>query len=356
MNGILGRVRDPRPLLRGARRVKRLLTPHTSHPLAMSWRYIQYRLHSPRPLAYPDRMYLESTNACNLRCIMCPIGRGLSQRPKGYLDWDLFRQIIDEMAPHVSMTTLHIWGEPLLHPRIVDMIAYCRQRGLHAELSTNAVLLTPELSRAILDAGLGAIYLCLDGTTAETYEQVRREATFEQTCAHIRAFLELRNAGGYARPLTKLQIIELAPTVEQIEAFKQIWNVPGVDRVNVKAFDSWGDQISDISALRPEGGSETRAPKRPALPPRFACPNLWYHAHIYWDGTLVCCDRDFDARYPLGNVGDGVMNAWRGPAMARLRLKHANHDLHDVPSCGQCVEWAWWRPTWTTAQGNAPQT
>lgn len=312
----------------------------------MSWRYVNYATHQARPLAYPDRMYLESTNACNLRCVMCPTGRGLAKRRKGYLEWDLFRQVVDEMAPHVSMTTLHIWGEPLLHPRIVEMIAYCRARGLSAEISTNGVLLTPQMSQAILDAGLGAIYLCLDGTTAETYEMVRREASFSQTRENILRFLELRNRGGYALPRTKLQIIELAPTADQIATFKQTWAVPGVDQINVKAFDSWGDQVADISALRPG--------EKPALPPRYPCPNLWYHAHIYWDGTLVCCDRDYDAAYPLGNVGEGVMKAWRGAAMTRLRLKHINHDLEDVPSCGQCTEWAWWKPTWLTAQGNAP--
>lgn len=313
----------------------------------MVWRYAQYRLGGPRPLAYPHRMYLESTNACNLRCVMCPTGLGLSQRHKGYLDWELFRQIVDEMAPHVSMTTLHIWGEPLLHQRIVDMIAYCRRYGLHAEISTNAVLLTPELGRAIVEAGLGAIYLCMDGTTPETYERVRREASFERTRENILCFLELRSRAGERGPRTKLQIIELAPTLEQIAEFKRVWQVPGVDQINVKAFDSWGDQVSDISALRPTGHRE--------LPTRYHCPNLWYHAHIYWDGTLVCCDRDYGAEYPLGNVANGVMKAWRGPEMARLRLKHLNQDLEDVPSCSKCVEWAWWCPTWTTAQGNAPQ-
>ncbi|GAF88579.1 unnamed protein product, partial [marine sediment metagenome] len=104
---------------------------------------------------------------------MCPTGQGLVKRKKGYMDWDLFRQVVDEMASHVSMSTLHIWGEPLLHPRITDMIAYCAQRGLHAEMSTNATLLTPEKSQAILEAGLGTIYLCLDGTTPQTYEKVR---------------------------------------------------------------------------------------------------------------------------------------------------------------------------------------
>jgi len=312
----------------------------------MAWRYMNYIAKNPRPWAYPERMYLESTNACNLRCIMCPTGCGLVKRKKGYMDYDLFRQIVDEMAPHVKATTLHIWGEALLHPRVVDMIAYCRQRGLHAEMSTNATLLTAEMSQAILDAGLGAIYLCLDGTTAETYEKVRREASFERTRENILKFLELRVKGGYERPITKLQIIELAPTVDQIADFEKTWSVPGVDKVNVKAFDSWGDQVEDISSLRSE--------EKPVLPPRYPCPNLWYHAHIYWDGTLVACDRDFNAAYPVGNVRDGVMKAWRGPEMTRLRLKHIDRDLADVPSCGNCVEWAWWRPTWTTAQGNAP--
>ena len=312
----------------------------------MLWRYLNYVSHNPRPWAYPDRMYLESTNACNLRCVMCPKGRGLSKRQVGYLDYCLFKQIVDEMAPHVGTTTLHIWGEPLLHPQIVEMIAYCSQRGLHAEISTNAVLLTAEMSQAILDAGLGAIYLCMDGTTPETYEHVRRQASFAETTENIKRFLELRVRGGYDRPLTKLQIIELAPTTDEIAAFRDMWQVPGVDRVNVKAFDSWGDQVPDISSLRAE--------ETPEIPSRFPCPNLWYHVHIYWDGTLVCCDRDYDALHPVGNVAGGVMKAWQGSAMRRLRLKHINHDLDDVPSCGQCVEWAWWRPTWTTAQGNVP--
>ena len=340
---LMSKVKRPQEYLRGGyrRRLRRY-----QRRARMAWRYASYRLGHPRPPIYPDRMYLESTNACNLRCVMCPTGLGLTERRKGYLDWDLFRQIVDEMAPHVSMTTLHIWGEPLLHPRIIDMIAYCRARGLEAEISTNATLLTPEISQAVLDAGLGAIYLCLDGTCAETYEQVRREASYDTTREHIVKFLELRTAGGYERPTTKLQIIEIAPTAQEIESFKRMWNGPGVDRVNVKAFDSWGDQVGEISSLRTGKG--------PRLPTRYPCPNLWYHAHIYWDGTLVCCDRDYDARYPLGNVGGGVMRAWRGPEMNRLRLKHINHDLDDVPSCGKCVEWAWWRPTWTTAQGNAP--
>lgn len=61
----------------------------------------------------PDRMYIESTNICNLDCVMCPTGLKQVKRPKGYMDFDVFKAIVDEMAPQVKATTLHIWGEPV---------------------------------------------------------------------------------------------------------------------------------------------------------------------------------------------------------------------------------------------------
>lgn len=309
-------------------------------------RYITYGLKQTIPWTYPNRLYIESTNVCNLRCVMCPTGRGEMTRPKGYMDWNLFTRIVDEMAPHVSATTLHIWGEPLLHPRLPEMIAYCRQRGLPAEISTNGVLLDEAMSKKLLDAGSSALYIGMDGFTRETYEKVRRQADFDVTVANIRRFLELKVAGKYANPFVNLQIIEMGPTQQEIEGFRRAWQVPGVDRVHIKAFDSWGNQIDGISEMRAD---------QPAIPARrFHCPNLWYHAHIYWDGSLVSCDRDFDAVNDLGNVQDGVMMAWNGPRMRELRRKHILGQLDDVPACRNCVEWAWWKPTWFSSQGNVP--
>ena len=239
-----------------------------------------------------------------------------------------------------------IWGEPLLHPRIVDMIAYCHAKGLHSEISTNATLLDATLAREILAAGLGTIYLCMDGVKKETYEKVRRRGDFEQTRETILGFLRAKAAFPGPTPEVRLQLIEIAPTSSEIEEFKTLWRVPGVDRINIKAFDSWGGQIEEINQL--DVGAR-QVPQK-----RFPCPNLWYHVHIYWDGTLVCCDRDFDAVGPLGNVADGVMRAWRGEAMAELRRRHLRNDLEGVVPCNNCTEWSWWKPTLFTSQGNLP--
>lgn len=326
--------------LRGIRRrVRRAVTSPQ--------KWLNYRLGLESPWAYPDRMYVECTNVCNLSCIMCPNGTSRMTRPKGFMEFGLFTRIVEEMAPYVEVTTLHIWGEPLLHPRLMDMISVCKANHLSCEISTNATLLDREKTEQLLDSDLDAIYLCLDGTKPETYEQIRCRADFRRTKDNILRFLTRKVERSLAKPLVNLQIIEMKPTAEEVRDFVTTWQLPGVDRVNVKAFDTWGGQVDEIRSLG-LGGNGSR-------PARYHCPNLWYHVHIYWDGTLVCCDRDFDGVNPLGNVSEGVMKAWRGPAMAELRRKHLELKLEDVPSCRNCVEWRWWLPTLFKSHGNSPQ-
>src|ERR1700745_404630 len=73
---------------------------------------------------FPDRLYVESTNYCNLHCIMCPTGIGWTQRPKGYWVAGLSRRIVDEAAPQAPAIVLHSWGEPMMHPELFDMVRY----------------------------------------------------------------------------------------------------------------------------------------------------------------------------------------------------------------------------------------
>ncbi len=311
-------------------------------------KWLAYETGQTKLVLPPDRLYIESTNICNLSCIMCPTGRKEQVRKKGYMDFELFKSIVDEMAPWVQATTLHIWGEPLLHPKMFDMIAYCHKKGLRSEISTNATLLNEERAKRILDAGLGAIYLCLDGMRPETYEQIRVNADYEKTNQNIRRFIELKQAGGYRTPFVNLQIIEMEKTVGEVDEFVAAWRVPGVDRINVKPFDSWGGQIEDINALSTEA-KPTAA--------RYACPNLWYHTHIYWDGRIAMCDRDFNLAYDLGNVrsADGVVRVlenWNGPKMQELRRRHVQGETDSVSPCNTCTEWAWWKPRPFRSHGN----
>jgi pyruvate-formate lyase-activating enzyme len=293
---------------------------------------------------FPDRLYVESTSFCNLHCVMCPTGIGTIKRPKGYMTMDLYRRIVDEVAPQAPAIVLHSWGEPMMHPRLFDMIRYARQRDVWVETSTNITLLNEERARRALDSGLNQLFLAMDGVTPATYERVRVGASYDTTMRNVERLLELKRLAG-SRMRIVMQIIAMQETQEEVANFVRRWTRPEIDQVNVKHLDTWGDQDQRISA---------HALGKEEPPVRRACPNLWYHGYIFWDGTLVSCERDYDARTPLGNVKDGVLAAWHGPEMQRLRGLHAAGNF-EAPACRNCVEWSWWTPRPFGSGGTAPK-
>jgi MoaA/NifB/PqqE/SkfB family radical SAM enzyme len=314
--------------------------------LDMPVKYAAYRRGAERGRFVPDRLYIESTNHCNLKCIMCPTGLGVVRRPKGYMEMDLYRAIVDEMGPLSVSAVLHSWGEPLMHPQLFDMVRYGKQAGLGIETSTNITLLNEERAREVLDSGLDVLYLAFDGATKETYERVRVNAKWDKTLHNVERLLDLK-AKSSSTLRVVMQIIAMNETRADVEAFVQRWDRAGVDQVNVKALDSWGDQVDAISQHRTEG---PQAQLR-----RMPCPNLWYHAYIFWNGELTSCERDYDARTPLGNVRErGVMAAWHGAEMRRLRRMHVD-GRYEAPACQRCVEWSWWTPTVWHSAGTAPK-
>ena len=320
-------VKDPR-------RFKRRLKQKSN----MALKYASYQRGLERAPTFPDRVYVESTNVCNLDCIMCPTGLHIDTRPKGYMEWDLYTKIIDEIAPFAEAVVLHSWGEPLLHKRILDMIDYAKARKLWVETSTNATRLDEETARKLIASGLDRIYLSMDGLTKETYEKVRVKGHFETVRGNIERFLDLKHEMG--SPIeADIQIVRLSETDAEVARFVERWRSSHADIINIKELDTWGGQIDAVAGLAVEEGAPGQdAARRP-------CPNLWYHCHIHWDGVLVSCSRDYDAVTPLGNVRNGgVLKTWHGARMRQMRRWHAEGNFC-AHQCVDCTEWAWWNPT-----------
>ncbi|OQZ02605.1 MAG: hypothetical protein B6D35_00790 [Candidatus Brocadia sp. UTAMX2] len=86
----------------------------------------------------PERIQIEITNRCNYTCGMCP--RESFNLPEQDISLDLFKKIIDR-TDSIYNITLTGWGEPLLHPELVDMILYTKNKGHHVGVTTNGLLL-----------------------------------------------------------------------------------------------------------------------------------------------------------------------------------------------------------------------
>lgn len=145
-----------------------------------------------RSLAELRKVYIEPTNQCNLDCVTCI--RHSWDEPMGVMAAATFSGIVEGLRalsapPDVFFGGL---GEPLSHPRIVDMVREAKTLGVAVEMITNGTLLTPAMSASLLDAGLDRLWVSLDGATPESYTDVRLGAALPQVLANLVEFQNLR--------------------------------------------------------------------------------------------------------------------------------------------------------------------
>jgi hypothetical protein len=109
---------------------------------------------------------LELTSMCNLKCGYCP--HKALRRPKEHMGIETVRRTLD--FPFLwNVVCGHHFGEPLLHPHILDIARLCREKGLGFGFSTNAELLTPEFFERLLDAGLTWLKISFHSPAGKTH-------------------------------------------------------------------------------------------------------------------------------------------------------------------------------------------
>jgi len=128
----------------------------------------------------PVRLWIELSSRCNLKCRLC-VNKDIPQHLKGDINFDLYKKIIDEVKDYVYDVNLFHRGEPLLHPRLIDIISYAHTSNIKTRIHTNSTLLTPALSRKIILSGLDLISFSFDGYTKETY---KKRIKFYKTIYH----------------------------------------------------------------------------------------------------------------------------------------------------------------------------
>lgn len=287
---------------------------------------------------FPVELALEITNHCNADCVMCP--RQKMTRPKGFMSMALFKKIVDETRPYTEFIFLHLAGEPLLHPSLLEMIEYCGKIGLKCGLSTNAICLDEEQARGLVESSLDVLVLSFDGVSKETYEKIRRQANFEKTLANIERFLQLK-AGKKKSPYTMIQLIYQKENFSEAREFYFKWKKSTVDIVRVKPYLNYPglDEFQGKIPLRTDRDAVVQAGKKKRQEKNQPCVLLWRQLAIYWDGTVVGCCMDFLSGAVIGDVNkESLSDIWNGAAMQALRKIHAQGKQMDFPLCRECTQ------------------
>lgn len=88
-----------------------------------------------------DKIYLEITNICNLKCSFCPEGN----RKKEFMKLENFQYIIKQIKDYTNLIALHVKGEPLMHPELEQILKLCYDADLKVNITTNATLIEKNL-------------------------------------------------------------------------------------------------------------------------------------------------------------------------------------------------------------------
>jgi MoaA/NifB/PqqE/SkfB family radical SAM enzyme len=120
------------------------------------------------------RVYVEVTNRCNLNCSTCM--RNVWEVEYGHMSAEVFERLLSGLAASAAERPeifLGGYGEPLFHPKILQLIEQAKRRGFRVSMITNGVLLTESVARRLIDLNLDMLWVSLDGASAECYADVR---------------------------------------------------------------------------------------------------------------------------------------------------------------------------------------
>jgi len=285
---------------------------------------------SGEAVGFPAVILIDNCNACNLRCSMCDHPNMTKHRKVQIMDMGLYRKLIDEIA--VENPSARIWqiffGDPFMCRDMPERIRYAKQKGLtDVVLNTNGMLMKPEKARAVIEAGLDAMYVGIDAAKADTYEKVRVGGKYETAVANVLAYRDLLNEIG--RPDQKLfvQFVVSDINEDQVEDFKAFWTSHGVN-VKIRPKVSWAGLVSADNLRENE-----QVERRP-------CYWLMRTINICADGRTALCSVDVHCRVPCGDANtNSIKELWQGQ-LREYRAMHKEGRFSELPEmCRGCRDW-----------------
>ncbi len=183
---------------------------------------------------YPVAAFIEPTSFCNLHCPACPTGLGLGLRPTTSIDEQLFRSAIDEIGDYIFQLYMYNWGEPLLHKRTPEMIAYAKAKEIKIVLSTNlSIKLTDDYTERLVRSGLDTIIVSIDGLTQETYARYRRNGNLDLVRANMLAIKRMKEKLGLQTPNIVWQFLAFKHNEHELDEARAVYREWGADELSV---------------------------------------------------------------------------------------------------------------------------
>ena len=307
------------------------------------------------PGKFPLNLNIEITTKCNLACTFC-YHRELTKEQKIHMEFDLFKKIIDEAKMYnLPAVNLNGLGEPITHPRLVDMIQYCKDSNIEDIMfHTNGTVMTEKLATKLIKAGLTQIIFSLDTTDKKIFEEMRVGANFEEVNSNVELFIKTRNAIGSKLPIVRTTMVLTDKTIKQAESFKKKWeklsdSITAQDLVysfeDEEEYEHSADKntVTDsMKGLNWKSGEKSyyKIDRKKIIETEknskefFRCAYLYQSMKIHPDGLIdPCTPRNAPT---IGHVDKGIKDAWNNKKIREMRKAHENGKWYTIDECKKC--------------------
>ena len=240
-----------------------------------------------------NKVYLEISNLCNLRCAFCP---GTKRTPHRMTEAE-FSALLPRIRPFSDYLYFHLMGEPLCHPLLARFLELAGEAGFKVILTTNGTLL-PRMQDVLLNApALHKVNISLHAFEANDlavpFEEYLRGCFAFGKAAEGKCIISYRLWNGGGADELNGQILETMAGF-----FPRPWaEERRGPRLGQKIYLEYGDKFDwpDLSAA--DNGE------------RVFCYGLRDQIGVLCDGTVVPCCLDHEGDLALGNLHETTLDA-----------------------------------------------
>jgi MoaA/NifB/PqqE/SkfB family radical SAM enzyme len=172
---------------------------------------------------------------------------------------EIFKNLVDELKGHTFGISLYYCGDPFMHPDVLQMCSYAKRQGIATHISSACSFRWSDAYiERIVDSGLTALTICIDGMTQESYGKTRIGGNVEWALNNLHRILEARARKRSSQPLVEVQYIKFEHNIHELEEARTLVKGWGVDQFA----DFWGD-LHNWSDVQPAYGKPYRKERIP---------------------------------------------------------------------------------------------
>jgi len=271
---------------------------------------------------YPPCVQIEPASVCNLRCIMCyQSDKSFSTKKEnmGFMDYELFKKIIDELEGKVEAITLASRGEPTLNKRFIEFLQYMKNKFLAVKINTNLNTLTEDLANAIFANDVQTLVISADASDKTTYEKIRVKGNYEKLLKNTEMLYETRKKYPESRCIIRVSGVKINDK-QTLQSMKNI-------------FGKFSDSVAFVNYLPWQSSYENE--KNNITEP---CTDLWKRVFVWYDGKVNPCDYDYKSILSKHNYKNSLLREiWSSSYYNNLRYEHMKKNRESIFPCDRCT-------------------